>query len=1856
MRNRAFLTVSPLALFAAQALAAVSGGISESWLKPEITLPASARAPLAVELVPDEAPCRKAYGKKWQEKCGSAFGLFGARVSGAALSPALRGTWRFSGESGIEFVPDDPWPAGQRFRLSLGSVPLPRGVRLSAPALDFATPPLTASSVEARFWADPALDGRRALSFEAGFSTAVADPKAIESHFRVRFDAASGLALGKPSFVWNFDRTSVYVRVPVVKLGTRPVTVTAEFPGAAGGWSAGDGRLPAVRKGLETARAQLAVPAASDLFAVRNASFEAVRTESLERVWELTLETTLLVKPSDALAAIRVTELPARLNADAVSKTDWTKVPVVDSEALARGKALAVSSAQNPDVPTDRLVFRVAARPGTFIHVALPEGFGPDRSVTLKRAWGGVVAVPEPGASLFFLQPGSVMTLSGDRSLTFAAEGAERVHWRIERIRDPFLALTARGFQTQSEPSPGDALADAAEGDIPVSAQNRFYSIQLGEASLPGGASGLFQVFLTAQKKDGEHWKTLGRAEKRVLVTDTALIAKRGRDGAPEVFAASLRTGKAAEGLDVTLYGANGVPLESVKTDAEGRARFRSTAGLEREKAPSAFVARDAASGSMAWLSASDPAAVDNLWDYDIAGRSIAADGLAGLLFTDRGLYRPGETVHAALMVKSADWKALPEGMPVTVRFTDPAGREVRKSTVKISSEGLAEADWQSEAGALPGRMRAEALAGSAVIAACDFRLEDFRPESMVLSSRPAEPSDGWLLPDQAALEIDLKSRFGTVSADRLVRSRVSLKAPGEIAFRGWKGWTFVDPVPFDGAAPQDIAAEGRTDAKGHLSLKLPLSGTVSGTMRAGVALEGYENGSVAATGSERLLVSPAKAMLGWRSPDSPMPLSWLSPGEKRRLELVLLGPTLRPLASQSVRAEISAVQFVTELTSDSRGALRYRDRAVSAPVSSMQLETDASGRAELALSAADPGEYRAVLTLADGTPLARIGFRVSGTDLRNGMNGTLQSADIRLCADKKDYAAGETARLDIVSPFAGMALLTLESDRVLASRWIAVQAGRNLAELALPADFSGKAWLSASLVRGRADAPRFLKAYAHAVTPVTVNAGAHALKLSAEAPAKADSAAGLSVRITASEPSQAFVWAVDEGILDLTRYRTPSPKAALVEDRALQVETRQTLSELMPEGIRLPGASPFGGDGALAAAAPVLANPFRRTGDRAAVWWGGLVSVGPEGVTLPVALPEGYSGSVRFMTAGAAGGRVGSAEAVTVIREPLVLSPLLPAFAAPGDRFAAGALASAEKPWSGRLSVTADPHFSGAVASGEIALDAGGEARISGELTALSVPGEAEVTVKAEGAVGTVLRRASVSVRPAGLRESFASWGRFGVKSAPAVRLDAPVLEAGALREASVSGTPAALARSLFSAFAEPVSWGTVSERIAEALPYAAALANPPSIEALGFERGAFEKEGRRRIAAALGAIAAPHFRRGVANWEGEEPDLFLTAWSLDFVLTARRARIEPPAGLTERLRGAVSHLLDGAAPATLAQARTQAYALAVLTKEGTLSAERIEALRSDMDAAGMDWRHDAAAAYIASAYRMMRMTKWADELLREKINAAPGESSWETPLAGGAALAAAGMLTGDRSLAGDLAERLANRAPAALSDAEAAMAAQFLIERGLDAGSLPEGLELACAERGSGSAADDRIVRTHAAVTLSSSTCRRVEVSAPTGLSSLYWQSSVSGWPSSAARAARAEGIDIEKRVLGAGGRAAAEAKPGDVLTVEIRARRLAGSAGSPVLITDLLPGGFELADAKAEMQGSGVRGTFRAEDRIAAAVTLSGSDQVYTYRIRAVTPGTYALPAADARDLAKQPIRGRSASAAITVKALQ
>ena len=347
MRTVPTFTFSILTLASLEAAAALSATVPPAWLKAEVSLPEHSRSPLVVKLSPDMTPCRAKYGNEAASKCSRLFGLVSSRVTGVSLSPAVEGVWRWEARGALAFTPEEPWPERTTFKVDLSGLRLPSATTLNTPVIDFTTPPLTMTSGFATFWMDPAVSGERALTVDALFSTTIADTKAFEASVKVDVPSRSGLTFGKPIFIWNHFRTGFYMKLPVRTLGNA-TNVRITFPKAAGKWTAADGRHPVVQPGFRQAFVSYTIPAADSLYKMGEASLSPTRTETLEQVYELVLRPSLLTKPSDIVAAMRVTALPARMNEEAVSPTDWRRAPAVTPDVLARGTPVPVSIAHRP--------------------------------------------------------------------------------------------------------------------------------------------------------------------------------------------------------------------------------------------------------------------------------------------------------------------------------------------------------------------------------------------------------------------------------------------------------------------------------------------------------------------------------------------------------------------------------------------------------------------------------------------------------------------------------------------------------------------------------------------------------------------------------------------------------------------------------------------------------------------------------------------------------------------------------------------------------------------------------------------------------------------------------------------------------------------------------------------------------------------------------------------------------------------------------------------------------------------------------------------------------------------------------------------------------------------------------------------------------------------------------------------------------------------------------------------------------------------------------------------------------------------------------------------------------------------
>lgn len=250
--------------------------------------------------------------------------------------------------------------------------------------------------------------------------------------------------------------------------------------------------------------------------------------------------------------------------------------------------------------------------------------------------------------------------------------------------------------------------------------------------------------------------------------------------------------------------------------------------------------------------------------------------------------------------------------------------------------------------------------------------------------------------------------------------------------------------------------------------------------------------------------------------------------------------------------------------------------------------------------------------------------------------------------------------------------------------------------------------------------------------------------------------------------------------------------------------------------------------------------------------------------------------------------------------------------------------------------------------------------------------------------------------------------------------------------------------------------------------------------------------------------------------------------------------------------------------------------------------------------------------------------------------------------------ALAATVRLSPSGAASGLLLKALESRPVESLSARERAFLASALLSTPAD-GSLEKKLDavtLACTSPEAKHRPVESLLKGEGFVTLSAPGCTAFSISSDASLKGLFSQTTAEGWPAEPAQKAGGNGLEVVKRLLNEAGEPVSSVRAGDVVTVEIRARRLSGSAESPVVITDLFPGGFAPAATDERLEGLDVRQSAVSEDRLVGICLLNGSESTFTYRLRAQTQGQYTVPAVHAADGADPMIRAHDKSSTLAV----
>ncbi|MFI5013240.1 MAG: alpha-2-macroglobulin [Hyphomicrobiales bacterium] len=744
------------------------------------------------------------------------------------------------------------------------------------------------------------------------------------------------------------------------------------------------------------------------------------------------------------------------------------------------------------------------------------------------------------------------------------------------------------------------------------------------------------------------------RATQWFVVSDFGLTAFSGTDGV-HVLLKSLASAAPLSGVELRLIAKNNEVLDTKTTDANGYAHFnpglaRGTGGM----APSMVVASDG-KGDYGFLDLQLTAF--DLTDRGVKGRLVQT-ALDAFLFTERGVYRSGETVFLTTLVRDAKG-AVVAGMPVTIIIQRPDGVEYKR--VKLDDQGLGGRAFALPllSGAQHGTWRIQAYADpkSDPIGETSFLLEDYVPQKLEVTLSPSEKI---LKAGQPArIGVDARFLYGAPGSGLDVTGTVTIEPIDGGTLPGLEGYAVgLQDEAFENQS-NALEETSTTDAKGHADVVVPLDDVLAPRpLEAKITLTVAEPGGRSLDRTVTLPIRPSHPVIGVKKLFSDDQLAENSPA---KFELVAADVNGARSAEKGVDWTLNEVHKSYQWFRRD-GSWQYETVTTTRKIADGRLDIAANAPAEIETQV-KYGLYRLDVRAANGAAQTAVSFYAGW-----GGGATSDTPDtLEVTLDKHDYNSGDTAKLHFASKFAGTATIAVVSDGVYDLKTIDIKAGDNDVAMPIKPNWGAGAYMVALVHRPLDTAAKRLPGRALGLAWFGIDPASHALSVELTPPEKVRPRGQLDipVKLAGLEPGEeayVTVAAVDVGILSLTGYEVPKPGEYFFGQRQMGAEVRDLYGFLIDGMQGEKGAIRSGGDagGGLKADTPTQ-PPLAR--------YSGIVKVGSNGTAnISFDLPA-FNGTVRVMAAAWSKTKVAHAAKDVIVRDPVVAEATLPRFLNLGDQ-----------------------------------------------------------------------------------------------------------------------------------------------------------------------------------------------------------------------------------------------------------------------------------------------------------------------------------------------------------------------------------------------------------------------------------------------------------------------------------------------------------------------------------------------------------------------------------------------------------
>jgi uncharacterized protein YfaS (alpha-2-macroglobulin family) len=753
------------------------------------------------------------------------------------------------------------------------------------------------------------------------------------------------------------------------------------------------------------------------------------------------------------------------------------------------------------------------------------------------------------------------------------------------------------------------------------------------------------------------YMQTRRKASANVLASNLGLIAK--SNAGHEVWAAVTNILDATPVRDagVTAYNYQLQPVGSGVTDGNGFAH------LSLKSKPFVLVA--SAGEQKMYLRMTD--GQENLLSrFDVGGTELKK-GLKGYIYGERGVWRPGDTLHVAFMLEDRG-KKIPASHPVTFELYNPRGQFYKKMISTAGDGGLHVFDVPTKADDPTGLWNAYVKVGGASFHK-SLRIETVKPNRLKIT---LDLPDVIHASKGATTRAGIHSQWLTGATARGLEAKMELvlnRAPTQ--FKGYGQYVFDNPATSFSSSRTELF-DGRLNEGGDVAfdMKTPPAANAPGMLRANITCRVFEPGGDASIFTRTVQFSPYTSYVGInfnRKPDD----RYLYTDEDHVFEVATLASDGTPVSRSGLEYKIYRIGWSWWWESENESFESYVNNSSYTPLYAGKINTvNGKGRITFRINYPDWGRYLVFVRDAES------GHATGGTVLVDwpswrGRSNKSDPDGIKMLAfslDRESYEAGGEAAVTIpATASGGRALVAFENgSEVLRREWVSLTPGSDTRyTFRVTEDMSPNIYIHISLLQPHAAAGD-MPVRMYGVMPVFVSNRESVLEPVITMPGELKPETEFEVRVKEKDgKAMSYTLAiVDEGLLDLTGFRTPDPWNEFYAREALGIRTWDMFDNVMGAYAGKFGSLfSVGGDAELNGAS-VRANRFKP-----AVLYLGPLTLNAGGENRHRLRLPPYAGSVRVMVVAGRDGAYGKTDRTVPVRAPLMLLSSLPRVLSVGEK-----------------------------------------------------------------------------------------------------------------------------------------------------------------------------------------------------------------------------------------------------------------------------------------------------------------------------------------------------------------------------------------------------------------------------------------------------------------------------------------------------------------------------------------------------------------------------------------------------------